>query len=197
MIEIRELTCGRTGQAGPALTCSVARAECVLLSGPPAQASLWLSAIAGMAHAGSGRIHLEGRDVTLLPLTRRRLTFRASAAMAVLPVTVDEYLRLAGAGRAGAGRVDPAALAHLSSLRCDQRVDTLDAAAVQTLGLAASIASGAAFLLVDAPLATGTGEDHARRRALLTEARHAGRTLLVSGLGSRDPLVDHLVEAGA
>ena len=117
--------------------------------------------------------------------------------MPVLPVTVDEYLQLAGAGRPAAAQTGAAEVARLSGLPLTQPVDTLDAAAMQTLGLAAALASGASVLLIDAPLATGTGDDHSRRRALLTEARHSGRTLLVTGLNSRDPLVDHVVEAGA
>ena len=196
MIETRELTCGQAGKVEGVLTCAVAQGTCVLLSAPPALASTWLSAIAGTTQPLSGRICLTGTDVTLRPLDRRRVAFHASTLMPVLPVTVGEYLQLAHAGRAGAVESPAAALARLSGLALTTPVDTLGPAAMQTLGLAAALASGASVLLVDAPLATGTGDDHARRRALLTEARHSGRTLLVSGLSTRDPLIDHTVEAG-
>ncbi len=197
MIDTRELACGQAGRIDGILTCAIVQGECVLLSAPPGLASPWLSMIAGMTRTLSGRIHLAGHDMTLRPLERRRIAFHAGAVMPVLAVTVDEYLQLAGAGRPAAARMGTADIARLSGLPLTRPVDTLDPAAMQTLGLAAALASGAAVLLVDAPLATGTGEDHARRRAVLTEARHSGRTLLVTGLSSRDPLVDRVVEAGA
>lgn len=194
MIELRELQWGRAGDAGAYLTADVARGACAVLDAPEPAALAALGVIGGRHAPRAGRIVLDGRDVTADPVARRRLTFFAHD-LPVLPVHVVDYLALAAAGRAGFGG-SPAAALRASALPADAAVDGLDAVTRHTLDLAAALASGAPILLVHAPFTGGTAEDHARRRALLSEARHEGRTVILTGVSRRDALADAVIEAG-
>lgn len=194
MIELREFQWGHAGDTGARLTATVARGACAVLDAPEQTARTALEVIGGRAAPVAGRIVLDGRDLTLDPLARRRLAFCAHD-LPVLAVRIDEYLALAAAGRAGFGGSPEAAL-RASGYAGTTAADRLDPAARQTLDLAAALASGAPILLAHAPFASGTADDHARRRALLSEARHEGRTVIVTGLSRRDALVDTVIEAG-
>ncbi len=194
MIDLRELQWGRAGDAGAYLTATVARGASALLDTPESGALAALGVISGRRAPLAGRIVLDGRDVTANPLARRRLTF-FTHDLPALPVRVDEYLALAAAGRAGFGGSPTVAL-RTAALAADAAVDGLDAATRQTLDLAAALASGAPILLVHAPFASGSAADHARRRALLSEARHEGRTVILTGVSRRDALADAVLEAG-
>jgi len=194
VIELRELQWGRDGDAARRLTAAVSRGTCALIAAPEPVARGAFDVIGGRTAAGSGRILLDARDLTHDPLERRRLAF-CTHDLPLLPVTAIEYLELAAAGRDG--QAAPAASTlRMAGLSPDARVPALEHAARQTLDLAAAVASGAPILLVHAPFSGGTVDDHARRRALLAEARHEGRTVLVSGISHRDALVDAVIEAG-
>ena len=194
MIELRELQWGRAGDTASLLTAAVSRGTCALISAPEPAVRGAFDVIGGRAAAGSGRILLDARDLTHDPLERRRLAF-CTHNLPLLPVTAGEYLELASAGR-GSDTGPAASTLRMAGLSPGARVPSLEQAARQTLDLAAAVASGAPILLVHAPFNGGTVDDHARRRALLAEARHEGRTVLVSGLSHRDALVDAVIEAG-
>jgi len=194
VIELDALHWGGPGDASTVLTATIARGTCALLSAPEPAARDAFDVIGGRATAGSGRIVLNALDVTRDPLARRRLVFCAHG-LPSLPVTAGEYLELASAGR-GRHAGPLAATLHLAGLAPDAHVPALAPAARQTLDLAAALASSAPILLLHSPFNGGTPDDHARRRALLAEARHEGRTVLLSGLSPRDALVDTVIEAG-
>ncbi|MGE0392526.1 MAG: hypothetical protein AB7I25_08020 [Vicinamibacterales bacterium] len=194
MIELRELQWGHAGDAGARLTATLAKGACAVLEAPERDARTVLAVISGRMAPISGRVVLDGHDLTHDPLARRRLVFCAHD-LPHLPVRVGEYLALAAAGRTGLGGA-PAAALRASGYDAAADAAGLDAAARQTLDLAAALASGAPILLAHAPFASGTADDHARRRALLAEARHEGRTVIVTGISRRDALVDTVLEAG-
>ncbi len=195
MIDTRALTWGPAGVAANQLTAIVTQGACAAVSATHATGLAVLALIGGLANPSSGQILLDGHDVTADPAARRRETFCAHPNLPALPVTVREYLELASAGRRGSD-AQRAATPAIADLDLTRRVDALDEAARQTIGLAAALASGAAILLLHTPFATGGADDHARRRALITEARHRGHTLLITGVNARDPLVDLTIEAG-
>lgn len=194
MIEFEDLQWGSAGDAASRLNGTLARGTCTILAAPDDTARAALAVIAGRRPPASGRIRVDGHDVTGNALARRRLVF-CTDDLPSMPVSVATYLALASSGRTASAPASRLAL-QVSALPATASVDSLDPDARQTLGLAAALASGAPLLLVHAPFASGSPADHARRRALLSEARHEGRTLLLTGLTRQDPLADAVLEAG-
>ncbi len=195
MIEARDLAWGDPGHDDGTLTATVAQGACVALLGPLPAITALFDVVGGRRAPRSGRLLVGGRGMTTRPSARRALFFGAHRMPLPGDASTGEILALACAGRRGTA-LEVAEVLAVAGLAAVTPVRDLDSAAQDTLRLAAAVGSGARGLLLASPFAGGTHLDHKRRRALLSEARHQGRTLLLTGLSPRDPLADSTLEVG-
>jgi ABC-type branched-subunit amino acid transport system ATPase component/ABC-type branched-subunit amino acid transport system permease subunit len=144
-----------------------------------------VSLIAGTLRAGTGRVELEGRDITRLsPAGRcRRGLGRSYQQTAVFgPATVAENLeraRLFGGGRTG--RAELAELAELVGL-ADRHQDVageLPYGLQKMLGLVMAFACNPSVLLLDEPAAGLEAGERSRIDALIDAARGRGCSVLL------------------
>jgi ABC-type branched-subunit amino acid transport system ATPase component/ABC-type branched-subunit amino acid transport system permease subunit len=144
-----------------------------------------VSLIAGTLRASSGRVLLEGRDITRLsPAARcRRGLGRSYQQTAVFgPATVAENLERAR--RFSGARMDAAELAELAAMvglldRCDDIAEELPYGQQKMLGLVMAFATNPRVLLLDEPAAGLESSERPRIDALIAVARRRGCSVLL------------------
>jgi len=188
LIEIRGLRKSYGGAvAVDGIDISIARGDICGFIGPNgAGKTTTLKVIATLLRADAGTVHVAGYDVaTDAAAVRRKIGWMPDSFGVYEDMTAREYLAffasLYGIEPAKAERVivDVLELTDLTS-KADALVDTLSRGVQQRLGLARVLVHDPEVLLLDEPASGLDPRARIEIRALLTELRGMGKTVLVS-----------------
>lgn len=175
------------------VSLDIGRGEVVALLGPNGSGkTTCLKAVAGLIHATSGRILVNGRPASE-PAARRALSFLPQKVAFPDALTgrevVEFYRRLRGAARPRTDEMLRFASLNGASSRA---VSTYSGGMVQRLGLAVAALPAAPILLLDEPTAALDPEGLGAFYALADARRREGKTILFTShhLGDVERLAD-------
>jgi branched-chain amino acid transport system ATP-binding protein len=201
------------------VSLEVTHGELLAVIGPNGAGKTSLfNVITGLLPPTAGRIELDGRDITRLPAHRRvplglgrtfqtssvfgSMTVRENVELAAQAAIGGPWRALAPWSRISAAARDTAAAAldrtRLTG-RADDRAATLSHGTKRKLELALVLASGAAVVLLDEPMAGMAIEEVPDLTELIREVHRAGTTVLmvehhmevVLGLADRIAVLHH------
>lgn len=158
MLEARKL-CVRAGNFSlDNISVTVASSSCHVIVGPTGSGkSLLLESVTGLRKPESGRIFLDGEEITHLPVEKRKLSY-VPQDLALFPhMTVREniYYPVRMKGRKNSHRNDMVEelVEHLGIQPLwDRSIRNLSGGERQRIALARAVASGSRYLALDEPL---------------------------------------------
>lgn len=160
MFKVENLTVRAGSFSVKGVSLKVADSSCHVIVGPTGSGkTLLLETILGLRHAESGRILLNGEDITLLPIEKRSLAY-VPQDLALFPHMTAEDNILYGARirKGNNGHVDELLPDLLNSLGIThilkRSIRNLSGGERQRTALARAVASGSKFLILDEPLSS-------------------------------------------
>ena len=185
------------------ISFTVEKGDYFILLGPSgAGKSLLLEVIAGLAISDSGSLELNGRDITHMPIQKRKvgLVFQDHAIFPHLKVKSNLAYALHGQPRESIHQKIKAMSANLGIGELLERYpSTLSGGELQRVALARTLIQEPEILLLDEPLASMDTRLRSGTRSLLRQIHRGGQTIIhvthdyeeALSLGNRIAVMDH------
>ncbi len=184
MLELRNICCSFPGFSLSEISFSVADGEYFILLGESgAGKSLLLEAIAGLNPVKSGRLLMDGKDITNKKIQERSigLVFQDHAVFPHLTVKENILYPLKGKhlSKTEKDKIvgDITEILHISAL-LTRRPATLSGGELQRVALARALVQKPKVLLLDEPLSATDSKLRSELRALLRQINRMGQTII-------------------
>lgn len=184
MLELQNISCSYPGFNLSGISFSVSDGEYFILLGESgAGKSLLLEAIAGLNDVKSGKILLNGKDITNEKIQQRGigLVFQDQAVFPHLSVKENIAYPLKGKGHSKAEKEkiisEITGILQISKL-LNRRPATLSGGELQRVALARALVQKPKVLLLDEPLSATDSKLRSELRALLRQINRMGQTII-------------------